>query len=78
MLGGGGRLLAFGNGGSAADAQHLASELAGRFDRERPALPALALTTNGSDLTAIGNDHGFERVFARLVEAELFPETEGT
>ena len=78
VLAGGGRLLAFGNGGSAADAQHLASELAGRFDRERPALPALALTTNGSDLTAIGNDHGFERVFARLVEAELFPETEGT
>ncbi len=65
----GGKLLAFGNGGSAADAQHLASELAGRFDRERPGLPALALTANTSDLTAIGNDYGFERVFARLVEA---------
>ena len=65
----GGKLLAFGNGGSAADAQHLTSELAGRFDRERPGLPALALTANTSDLTAIGNDYGFERVFARLVEA---------
>lgn len=65
----GGRLLSFGNGGSAADAQHLAAELAGRFDRERPALPALALTANSSDLTAIGNDYGFERIFARLVEA---------
>lgn len=65
----GGRLLTFGNGGSAADAQHLAAELAGRFDRERPALPALALTANSSDLTAIGNDYGFERIFARLVEA---------
>lgn len=63
------RLLAFGNGGSAADAQHLAAELAGRFERERPALPALALTANASDITAIGNDYGFERVFARLVEA---------
>ncbi len=65
----GGKVIAFGNGGSAADAQHLAAELAGRFDRERPALPALALTANSSDLTAIGNDYGFEQVFARLVEA---------
>lgn len=65
----GGRLLAFGNGGSASDAQHLAAELAGRFDRDRPGLPALALTANTSDLTAIGNDFGFDRVFARLVEA---------
>jgi D-sedoheptulose 7-phosphate isomerase len=63
------RLLAFGNGGSASDAQHLAAELAGRFDRDRPGLPALALTANSSDLTAIGNDLGFERVFSRLVEA---------
>jgi D-sedoheptulose 7-phosphate isomerase len=70
---GGYKLLAFGNGGSAADAQHLASELAGRFDSERPALPAMALTTNGSDLTAIGNDYGFDRVFARLVEAHGRP-----
>jgi len=66
---GGCKLLAFGNGGSAADAQHLASELAGRFDSERPALPAMALATNGSDLTAIGNDYGFDQVFARLVQA---------
>jgi D-sedoheptulose 7-phosphate isomerase len=64
-----GRVLAFGNGGSAADAQHLAAELAGRFERERRALPALALTANTSDLTAIANDYGFERQFARLVEA---------
>ena len=70
---GGYKLLAFGNGGSAADAQHLASELAGRFDSERPALPAMALATNGSDLTAIGNDYGFDRVFARLVEAHRRP-----
>jgi D-sedoheptulose 7-phosphate isomerase len=69
----GGRVLACGNGGSAADAQHLAAELAGRFDRERPALPALALTANSSDLTAIGNDYGFDRVFARLVEAHGRP-----
>lgn len=65
----GGKLLTFGNGGSAADAQHFADELAGRFDRERPALPALALTANTSDLTAIGNDYGFDHVFARLVQA---------
>ncbi len=70
---GGGRALVFGNGGSASDAQHLASELAGRFDRERPALPALALTANTSDLTAIGNDYGFEHVFARLVQAHGRP-----
>ena len=63
------RLLAFGNGGSAADAQHLAAELAGRFECERPGLPAIALTANTSDLTAIGNDFGFDRVFARLIEA---------
>lgn len=65
----GGKLLAFGNGGSAADAQHLASELTGRFDSDRPGLPALALTTNSSDLTAIANDYGFERVFPRLIQA---------
>jgi D-sedoheptulose 7-phosphate isomerase len=69
----GGKILAFGNGGSAADAQHLAAELAGRFDRERPALPALALTANSSDLTAIGNDYGFGLVFARLIEAHGRP-----
>ena len=64
----GGKLLAFGNGGSAADAQHLAAELAGRYVRERPGLPALALPANSSDVTAIGNDYGFDRVFARLIE----------
>ncbi len=69
----GAKILTFGNGGSAADAQHLAAELAGRFDRERPALPALALTANSSDLTAIGNDYGFAHVFARLVEAHGRP-----
>ena len=65
----GGKLLAFGNGGSASDAQHLAAELAGRYVRERPGLPALALSANTSDLTAIGNDYGFDRVFARLIQA---------
>jgi D-sedoheptulose 7-phosphate isomerase len=63
------KLLAFGNGGSASDAQHLCAELAGRYVRERPGLSAIALTANTSDLTAIGNDYGFDRVFARLVEA---------
>lgn len=63
------KLLAFGNGGSASDAQHLCAELAGRYLRERPGLPAIALTANTSDLTAIGNDYGYDRVFARLVLA---------
>ena len=62
-------LLVFGNGGSAADAQHFAAEFVGRFARERRAVPALALTTDTSALTAIGNDYGFERVFARQIEA---------
>jgi D-sedoheptulose 7-phosphate isomerase len=66
---GGGKLLIFGNGGSAADAQHLATELVGRFMRERVALPAIALTTDTSILTAVANDYGFDRVFARQVEA---------
>ncbi len=65
----GGKLLLLGNGGSAADAQHLAGELTGRFRRERDALPAIALTANTSDLTAIGNDYAFDRVFSRLVAA---------
>jgi phosphoheptose isomerase len=69
VLRGGGKLLAFGNGGSAADAQHIAAELVGRFERERRALPALALTTDSSAMTAIANDYGFEQVFARQVEA---------
>jgi D-sedoheptulose 7-phosphate isomerase len=62
-------VLAFGNGGSAADAQHFAAELVGRFQRERAAWPALALTTDTSILTAVGNDLGYESVFRRQVEA---------
>jgi D-sedoheptulose 7-phosphate isomerase len=62
-------ILAFGNGGSAADAQHFTAELVGRYERERRAWPAIALTTDTSALTAIGNDYGFERVFARQLEA---------
>jgi len=68
-LEGGGRLFFCGNGGSAADAQHLAAEYVVRFSRNRRALPALALTTDTSILTAAGNDLGFEAVFARQVEA---------
>ena len=68
-LGAGGKILFFGNGGSAADAQHLAAELAVRMDRDRPAIAALALTTDSSILTAIGNDLGFDTVFARQIEA---------
>jgi D-sedoheptulose 7-phosphate isomerase len=63
------KLLVFGNGGSAADAQHLVAELVGRFAAERRALPAIALTTNQAVLTAWSNDHSFEDVFARQVEA---------
>jgi phosphoheptose isomerase len=63
------KVLIFGNGGSAADAQHLAAELVGRFERERAGLPAVALTTDTSVLTSVGNDYGYERVFARQVEA---------
>lgn len=70
---GGGKALLFGNGGSAAEAQHIAAELVGRFQRERRALPALALTTDTSALTAVGNDYGFERVFARQIEALAGP-----
>ncbi|MGC8696341.1 MAG: D-sedoheptulose-7-phosphate isomerase [Conexivisphaera sp.] len=65
----GGKLVIFGNGGSAADAQHIACELVGRYMRERRALPAIALTTNTSCLTAIGNDYSFDEVFARQVRA---------
>jgi D-sedoheptulose 7-phosphate isomerase len=65
----GGKLLFAGNGGSAADAQHWAAELVSRFQKERPGLPAISLTTDSSILSAIGNDYGFERVFARQVEA---------
>ena len=65
----GGKLLIAGNGGSAADAQHLAAEIVGRFRKERKGMPAVALTTDTSVLTAVGNDYGFEAVFARQVEA---------
>ena len=65
----GGKVLFFGNGGSAADAQHLAAEFTGRYLKERRALPALALHGNSSAVTAIGNDYGFELVFARQMEA---------
>jgi len=64
----GNKILFFGNGGSAADAQHLAAELSGRFMRERPSLSGWALTTNSSALTAIGNDYSFEDIFARQLE----------
>jgi D-sedoheptulose 7-phosphate isomerase len=65
----GGKVLIFGNGGSAADAQHFACELVGRFLRNRRALPAVALTTDASTLTAIANDFGFDRVFVRQIDA---------
>ena len=65
----GGKVVLFGNGGSAADAQHIAGELVGRFKLERPALPAVALTTNTSVLTAVANDYGYETTFSRQVEA---------
>ncbi len=67
------RVYLAGNGGSAADAQHIAAELVGRFMRERRALPATALTTDTSALTAIGNDYGFDAVFRRQVEALVEP-----
>jgi D-sedoheptulose 7-phosphate isomerase len=66
---GGGKLMFFGNGGSAADAQHLATELTVRYKSDRAAIAALALTTDTSALTAAGNDLGFERIFARQIEA---------
>jgi D-sedoheptulose 7-phosphate isomerase len=65
----GGKVLAFGNGGSAADAQHLAAELVGRFQRRRAALAAIALTTDTSVMTSVSNDFSFEQVFARQIEA---------
>lgn len=64
-----GRVFICGNGGSAADAQHFAAELTGRFNRDRKGYPVVALTTDTSALTAIGNDYGFERIFARQLEA---------
>ena len=63
------KILTCGNGGSAADAQHFSAELVGRFERERAALAAVALTTDTSALTALGNDYGYDRIFARQIEA---------
>ncbi|MFP4295180.1 MAG: SIS domain-containing protein [Halothiobacillaceae bacterium] len=68
-LGTGGKILLCGNGGSAADAQHIAAELVGRFQRDRDGLAAIALTTDTSILTSVGNDYGFEQIFARQVRA---------
>lgn len=65
----GNKVLFCGNGGSAADSQHLAAEFVGRFQKERQGLPAIALTVDTSILTAVGNDYGFDKVFARQVEA---------
>jgi D-sedoheptulose 7-phosphate isomerase len=69
----GGKILIFGNGGSAADAQHMAAEMVGRMLVDRRPLPAIALTTDSSNLTAIGNDFGYEQVFAKQVEALARP-----
>ena len=68
-LGAGGKILACGNGGSAADAQHFAAELVNRFERERPPLAGLALTTDSSTLTSIGNDYSYEQVFEKQLRA---------
>ena len=65
----GNKLILFGNGGSAADAQHIAAEFVGRFAFDRPALPAMALSVNSSCVTAIGNDYGFDLIFSRQIEA---------
>ena len=65
----GNKILLYGNGGSAADAQHIAAEWVGRFQRERGPVPAIALTTDTSILTAVGNDYGFDQIFARQVRA---------
>ena len=66
---GGGKLLIFGNGGSAADSQHIAAEFIGRFKLERKPMPALALTTNTSSLTALSNDYGYDIIFSRQIES---------
>ena len=65
----GGKVILMGNGGSAGDAQHIAAEFVGRYKKERKSFPALALNTNTSSLTAIGNDYGYDRVFSRQVES---------
>ena len=63
------KIILFGNGGSASDAQHIAAEFVGRFERERCAWPAIALTTDSSILTALGNDYGIQKIFSRQIEA---------
>src|SRR5438105_15866318 len=68
-LAAGRKVLAFGNGGSAGDAEHLVAELVGRFEIERPGLPAISLTSNSSVVTAIANDYGYAALFARQIEA---------
>ncbi|MFA5287362.1 MAG: D-sedoheptulose 7-phosphate isomerase [Candidatus Omnitrophota bacterium] len=65
----GGKLIIFGNGGSASDAQHIAAELVGRFKKDRPGLPAISLTVNTSIITALANDFGYDIIFARQIEA---------
>jgi len=72
-LSSGGKVLLFGNGGSAADAQHFATELVGRYRRDRPAIPAISLTSDTSLITSISNDYGFSEVFARQVQALAQP-----
>jgi D-sedoheptulose 7-phosphate isomerase len=69
----GGKILICGNGGSAADSQHIAAEIVGRFKKERKGLPAIALTTDTSILTSVGNDYGYDYIFARQVEALSTP-----
>lgn len=70
----GGKVLLCGNGGSAADSQHIAAEIVGRFKKERKGLPSIALTTDTSILTSVGNDYGYDYIFARQVEALCRPE----
>ena len=70
----GGKILICGNGGSAADSQHIAAEIVGRFKKERRGMPAIALTTDTSILTSVGNDYGYDYIFARQVEALCRPE----
>lgn len=70
----GGKILLMGNGGSAADSQHIAAEIVGRFKKERRGLPAIALTTDTSILTSVGNDYGYEHIFARQIEALCTPQ----
>ena len=70
----GGKILIMGNGGSAADSQHIAAEIVGRFKKERKGMPAIALTTDTSIITSVGNDYGYDYIFARQIEALCRPE----